>query len=138
MAAQNCMGKESSMDYDVVPRCIYTFPEVACVGLREDEAQERGYKIKVSRFPFAASGKALTMGEETGFVKMIAEEETNRVLGVHMIGSRVTDLIGEVALAMSRQLTADQIAETIHAHPSLAECIGEVSDAVCGVCIHMV
>lgn len=138
VAAQNCMGKDSTMDYDVVPRCIYTFPEVACVGLRENEARERGYKIKVGRFPFAASGKALCMGEETGFVKMVVEEETNRVLGVHMIGCRVTDLVGEVTLAMDHGLTADQIADTIHAHPSLTECIMEASEAVSSMAIHMV
>ena len=102
-------------------------PEVASVGLTEEQAKEQGYKLKVGKFPFKAIGKALVFGEVEGFVKMIADEETDDLLGVHMIGPHVTDLISEAGLAMVLDATPWEISQTIHPHPSLSEAIGEAA-----------
>ena len=102
-----------------ISRCIYTSPEVASVGITEEQAKEKGYNVKVGKFPFKAIGKALVYGESDGFVKIIADEETNDILGVHMIGPHVTDMISEAGLAMVLDATPWEIAHTIHPHPSL-------------------
>lgn len=119
-----------------VSKCIYSSPEVASVGLTEDEAKEKGYQIKIGKFSFRAIGKALVFGEVDGFVKMIADEETNDLLGVHMIGPHVTDMISEAGLAQVLDATPWEIAHTIHPHPSLSEAIGEAALAVDGKAIH--
>lgn len=124
------------IDYSMVPRCIYTRPESSAVGLTEDEAKERGYDIKVGKFSFNAIGKALVYGESDGFVKVIADKESDDILGVHMIGPHVTDLISEAALAKVLNATPWEIAETIHPHPTLSEIMGEVTLAVDGKAIH--
>ena len=126
----------SPIDYTQISTCIYSSPEVAKVGLTENEAIQKGYKVKMGKFPFKAIGKALVFGESDGFVKMIVDEDTDDLLGVHMIGPHVTDLISEAGLARVLDATPWEIAHTIHPHPSLSEAIGEAALASLGIAIH--
>ena len=136
VAAENIMGIDTVMDYTVVPSCIFTAPEVASVGLSTQQAEAEGRAVKTGKFNFLASGKALAMGEAEGFVKMIADAETDQILGVHIVGPHATDLIAEASLAIKMGATAAQVAKTIHAHPTLAETMMEAAEAVHGLCIH--
>ena len=117
----------SPIDYTQISTCIYSSPEAAKVGFTEEEAIQKGYKVKIGKFSFKAIGKALVFGESDGFVKMIVDEETDDLLGVHMIGPHVTDLISEAGLARVLDATPWEIAHTIHPHPSLSEAIGEAA-----------
>nr|WP_263327776.1 dihydrolipoyl dehydrogenase [Neobacillus sp. Marseille-Q6967] len=132
MAGQN----PKSLDSTLVPRCVYCSPEVASVGLTEEEAKEKGYQVKNGKFSFRAIGKALVFGESDGFVKLVVEEGTNKLLGAHMVGPHVTDMITEAGLACLLNATAMDIAHTIHPHPTLTEAIGEAALAVDGKEIH--
>jgi len=125
-----------TINYDHVPACIYSNPEVARVGLTEKQAKEQGYSLKVGKFPFQAVGKALVYGEADGFVKIIADKATDNLLGVHMVGPHVTDMISEAVLAKVLDATPWEIAHTIHPHPTLAEIVGEAALAVDGKQIH--
>jgi len=127
VAAEHALGRESIMDYRAVPSCVFTMPEIAGVGLTEQEAKEKGIAYKKSRFPFTASGRALAMGQTAGMVKMICDEDTGQVLGLHIMGPHATDLIAEGALAVRSGATAKDIVETIHAHPTLAEAVREAA-----------
>ncbi|MBD8026125.1 dihydrolipoyl dehydrogenase [Ureibacillus sp. Re31] len=129
-------GTSHPLNYTNVARCIYSYPEAASIGLTEQQAKEKGFDIKVGQFPFKGIGKALVYGQSEGFVKMIADKATNDLLGVHMIGPHVTNLISEAALSMLLDATPWEIGETIHPHPSLSEVIGEVALAVDGKAIH--
>ncbi|SDI96596.1 dihydrolipoyl dehydrogenase [Salimicrobium halophilum] len=119
-----------------VPSCIYSSPEAARVGWTEDEAIEAGYEVKIGKFPFQAIGKALVEGNASGFVKIIADKETDDLLGVHMIGPDVTNLISEAGLAKVLDATPWEIASSIHPHPTLSEVLGEAAMAVDGKQIH--
>lgn len=134
IAAVHHLAGESTHGYNPlhIPRCVYTRPEVASVGLTEKEASAKGYNIKTGKFPFQAIGKALVYGDKDGFVKVIADANTNDILGVHMIGAHVTDLIGEAALAQVLDATPWEIGQVVHAHPTLAEIMGEAALAVDG------
>nr|WP_263325797.1 dihydrolipoyl dehydrogenase [Neobacillus sp. Marseille-Q6967] len=137
IAVEHIAGKEPSpLNYNLVSRCIYSNPEVSSVGITEEQAIEKGHKVKVGKFSFRAIGKALVFGESDGFVKIIADEETNDILGVHMIGPHVTDMISEAGLAMVLDATPWEIGHTIHPHPTLSEAIGEAALAVDGRAIH--
>lgn len=125
-----------AMDSEKVSRCIYSSPEASSVGITEAQAKERGFKVKTGKFSFKAIGKALVYGESDGFVKIIADEETNDILGVHMIGPHATDLISEAGLAMVLDATPWEIASTVHPHPTLSEIMGEAALAVDGKAIH--
>ena len=122
--------------YENISTCVYSNPEVAKVGLTEKQAIEQGFEVKVGKFPFQAVGKALVYGEANGFVKIIADKKTDDLLGVHMIGPHVTDMISEAGLAKVLDATPWEIAQTIHPHPSLSEAIGEAALAVDGKQIH--
>ena len=124
------------MDPRNVSKCIYSNPEVASVGLTEDEARESGYAVKIGKMPFQAIGKALVFGNSDGFVKIIADEKTNDILGIHMIGPNVTEMISEAGLARVLDATPWEIANTIHPHPTLSEAMGEAALAVDGLAIH--
>lgn len=137
VAAINACGGNARMDYSVVPAAIFTSPEIASVGLREYQATERGINIRTGHFQFRALGKAHAMGEISGFIKIIADADNDRVLGCHIIGPHASDLIHEVALAMRIGIKAKDIAETIHAHPTLAEGIMEAAEDVHGEAIHV-
>lgn len=120
-----------------IPRCIYTRPEAASIGFTEREAKERGYEVKAGKFPFQAIGKSLVHGSRDGFVKVIADAKTNDILGVHMIGTHVTELIAEASLAQMLDATPWEVGQTIHPHPSLSEIMGEAMLAVDGKAIGM-
>ncbi|WP_148359477.1 dihydrolipoyl dehydrogenase [Peribacillus simplex] len=124
------------LDPSLVSKCIYSSPEIASVGLTEEDAKEKGYQVKTGKFSFRAIGKALVFGESDGFVKLVVEEESSRLLGAHMVGPHVTDMISEAGLARVLNATAMDIAHTIHPHPTLAEAIGEAALAVYGKEIH--
>ncbi|ARP43396.1 dihydrolipoyl dehydrogenase [Geobacillus sp. 47C-IIb] len=124
------------IDYAMVPRCIYTRPEAAAVGLTEQEAKAKGYDVKVGKFPFKAIGKALVFGEAEGFVKFIADRNTDDLLGVHMVGPHVTDLISEAGLARVLDAAPWEVAHAIHPHPTLSEALAEAALAVDGRAIH--
>lgn len=138
IAVKNALGKNATMDYNVVPAGIFTDPEIASVGLREKDAQEKGIPVSIGRFPYAASGKALGMGETEGFVQILADPGTDKVLGCSIVGAHATDLIGEVALAMKTGATIKDITETIHAHPTLPEIVMEAAEDVHGLAIHKI
>jgi dihydrolipoamide dehydrogenase len=127
VAAENALGGERSVDYGSVPNVIFTRPEVASVGLTRDEARERGVGVKATKFPFSAAPKAQIVGETEGLIELVCEEESGRVLGVHMMGPHVTDLIAEGALAVQMGATADDLAWTTHAHPTLPEAMLEAA-----------
>ena len=126
-----------SIDYDNIPGCTYCQPQVASVGLTEAKAKEKGYEIKVGKFPFMASGKAFAIGEREGFVKMIFDAKYGEILGAHIIGSEATEMIAEVTLARSLEATGESIIKTIHAHPTLSESIMEAAAQAYGEAIHI-
>ncbi|RQW20838.1 dihydrolipoyl dehydrogenase [Bacillus sp. C1-1] len=129
--------KVDPLNKTMVPSCIYSFPEAAQVGLTEEEAKAQHHSVKVGTFPFAAVGKALVQGEEEGFVKVISDEKTNDVLGVHIIGSHATDLISEAALAKYVDAAHIELGEMIHPHPTMSEAIGEAALLIDKRAIHM-
>jgi dihydrolipoamide dehydrogenase len=137
IAVENALGHQRAADYRAVPYCVFTTPELAGVGLREREAKEQGLDYQVVRFPFAASGRALAMGETEGQLKMVCEKGSGRVLGLHIMGPRASDLIAEGTLAIQLGATAEDLAQTIHAHPTLPEAVMEAAKAAAfGEAIH--
>ena len=136
-AAENALGIPKKMSYRTAPRCLYTSPELAGVGLTEKEAKEKYGQVKVGRFPLVASGRALTMGDTTGMVKVIAEPKYGEVVGVHMLGLQATELIAEAVLGIQMEATFEEFAHTIHAHPTLSEGLMEASLDVDGMAINM-
>src|SRR2546425_5888752 len=137
-AVENIAGHGNRVpDYHAAPNCIYTDPEIAHVGLGEKEAKEKGISVKVGRFPFAASGRALTLGQAEGYAKVLADPESGRLLGAHIIGPRATDLIAEATLGVQNGLTLEQLDLTIHAHPTLPESLMEAALAAQGRAIHI-
>lgn len=138
IAAENIAGAETvTLDYEMLPRATYCQPQVASFGLTEAQAKERGHAIKVGRFPFQANGKALGLGDYAGWVKIIMDEKYGEILGAHMIGPEVTELLPELTLAHLMELTPQEIARNVHAHPSLSEVLGEAAHAVEGMPIHI-
>lgn len=127
VAAENTMGRDSEIDYKVVPRCIFTLPEVASVGLTEREAMEQGYKVKVARLPLELNGFAHIMGQTEGLIKIIADARFGEILGMHIIGPQASDLIHEAALGMRLEATVEDMAKTMRVHPSLAEAIRDAA-----------
>ncbi len=138
VAAANALGKNETMDYSAIPYGIFTDPEIASVGLKEKEAKEQGIDVSVGRFPYAASGKALGMGETEGFVQILADKGTDVVLGASIVGGHATDIIGEVALAVKAGLKAADIIDTVHAHPTLPELVLEAAEDAHGVAVHKI
>ena len=137
VAAENATGGNATIDYTVVPACIFTTPEIGSVGLNADKAAEQGIEVNVSRFSFGALGKALAMGEDYGFVQLVIDAKTDKILGAQIMGPHASDLVHEVAIAMKMGATAEDIATTIHAHPSLPEAIMEAAEAAHGKSIHV-
>ncbi|MED1418913.1 dihydrolipoyl dehydrogenase [Bacillus smithii] len=125
------------LDYSLVPKCIYSSPEIASVGWTEQEAKEKGLNLKIGKFPFQAVGKALVYGQSDGFVKLIVDRDTDDVLGVHMIGPHVTDMISEAGLARFLDAASWEVAHAIHPHPTLSEALGEAAFSVDGKAIHL-
>ena len=137
VAAENIAGMEVSIDRKATPICVYTMPEIASVGLSEEEAIKLGYEISVGKFPYIANGRAITLGEREGFVKIVAEKETDEILGVHIIGPDATNLISEAIVAIKLECTSEELGKTIHPHPTLSEAIMEASLAVFKRAIHI-
>ncbi|MBI5205211.1 MAG: dihydrolipoyl dehydrogenase [Nitrospirae bacterium] len=135
-AAENIMGADKKFDYSVVPAAIFTSPEIGSVGLREHQAKEKGLDYTTGEFQFRALGKAHAMGEISGFIKIIAEKKSDKILGAHIIGPHASDLIHEFAVAMHGGLKVKDIAETIHAHPTLSEGLMEAAEDVHNMAIH--
>jgi dihydrolipoamide dehydrogenase len=125
------------LDYGAMPGCTYCQPQVASFGLTEAEARQEGYAVRVGKFPFRAIGKALALGEYDGFVKLVAEEVSGELLGAHLVGPEVTELLPELVLARTAELTPDEIARSVHAHPTLSEALAEAAHAVFGKPIHI-
>jgi len=138
VAVANATGGYGALDYFAIPNCVYTDPEIASVGLSEPKAKEHGRAVKVGRFNFAALAKAMCIGETAGMVKVVADAETDKVLGVGIVGPHATDIIAEAVLAIRHGLTARQVGEAIHSHPTLPEAIGEAMHDVHGQAIHKV
>jgi len=136
IAAENAMGKNRTMDYNIVPGAIFTMPEVANVGLTEAQAKKQGHNVRADTVLFRNVAKAQVMGEIAGEVKIVSDTETGRILGVHMIGPHATDLIGEGTLAIQMGCTVKELAETIHAHPTLAEIMLEASYKALSKALH--
>jgi dihydrolipoamide dehydrogenase len=124
------------LDYGALPRCTYCQPQVASFGLTEAQALERGYKARVGQFFFLANGKALGLGEREGFVKIVADETSGEILGAHLVGPEVTELLPEMVLARTWELTPEEIARSVHAHPTLSEALMEAAHGVFGHAIH--
>jgi len=136
VAAENACGHYLHKNETLVPNCIFTTPEIGTVGLGEQEAQQQGRKIKTGKFSFTVLGKALAIGEPIGFVKWVADAETNQLLGAHAVGPHATDIIAEAAVAIRAELTAADLGHTIHAHPTLAEAWMEAAHVLTGEPIH--
>jgi dihydrolipoamide dehydrogenase len=130
-------GHIKKLDYESMPRCTYTHPQVASMGLTEAQAKERGYDVKVSKFPFRANGKSLALNNVDGFVKLIADAKYGEILGVHCVGPDVTEMLPEFVLAKSAELTPEQIAAAVHAHPTMSEALMEAAHGIEGLPIHL-
>ena len=137
VAAERCAGKPSVQDAVAIPGVVYTSPEIAWVGPTQKELEAQGFKLKIGRFPLAALGRALTLGSSEGLIKMIADEETDLVLAVHAFGPNASDIIGEACLALEMAATVDDIALTVHPHPTLSELMLEAAEATHKHSIHI-
>lgn len=136
VAAENCCGLDSKMDYRTIPGAVYTDPEVATVGLTEAAAREAGYDVRVGRFPFRPLGKALAIGAREGMVKVVSDAKYGEILGIHMVGPHVTDLISEAVVAMHSEATVEEIGRAVHPHPTLSEALMEAALDAMGQPIH--
>ncbi len=138
IVAERVAGQETRLlNYDHVPGCTYCDPEIGSVGLTEAEAKQRGFDVRIGTFPFGVLGRAKMAGEPDGFVKIVADKKYDELLGVHMIGARSTELVAEATAALRLESTVEDLIRTIHAHPTMAEAIGEAAHAVHGAAIHL-
>ncbi|HZG66414.1 MAG TPA: dihydrolipoyl dehydrogenase [Herpetosiphonaceae bacterium] len=137
LAVEHMAGRHvEPINYDKIPACTYSSPEIGSAGLSEAKAKERGYEVKVGRFPFSANGKAAILANRTGFVKIVADKKYDEILGVHMIGPRVTELIAEGGMVLSHEATSESMVHTVHAHPTLYEAILEAAHGLIDGPIH--
>lgn len=137
VAVENILGRSCEMSYEAVPQCIYTQPEVAAVGLTQEEAEKEGYRIKVSKIPLLANGKALAVGETKGFIKMIADLDTEQILGAHIIAPSATDMIAQVCQMIALKNPAGELAKVIYPHPTVSEIIAEATHGIVDRPIHI-
>ena len=129
-AVESLAGLPGEVNYDAIPSIIYTWPEVASVGLTEEQVKKRDIPYCVGTYPFAGAGRARCMGEKDGFVKILAHAKTDRILGVHILGPRAADMIAECVLALEFGTSSEDIARTVHGHPTFAEALQEAAMAV--------
>ncbi len=134
--AELVAGKPGHVSYESIPNIVYTHPELAAVGLSEEQAKERGLEYRLGRFLFRANGRAKSLGEEEGMVKIIADAKTDRLLGVHIVGPRASEMIAEAVVAFELHASAEDLARTVHAHPTLSEIVKEAALAVDGRALH--
>ncbi|NLE88298.1 MAG: dihydrolipoyl dehydrogenase [Myxococcales bacterium] len=137
VAAEVIAGKRAAKDWITVPGIVFTHPEIATVGLTEEQAKQEGLTVKTGRFPFSALGRAMSIAETDGFVKVVTDTSSGRIVGIHIVGPSASDLISEAALAMEMVATAEDMAATIHPHPTLGEALMEASAASLGHAIHI-
>lgn len=138
VAAETIAGAETmEVDFDMIPRATYCQPQIASFGYSEEQAREKGYDVKVAKFPFSANGKAQGLGHAVGFVKIVADAEHNEIVGAHMIGPDVTEMLPALTLAQKWDLTADEVARNVFAHPTLSEAVKEAIEGIAGHMIHM-
>ena len=138
IVAERLAGRETRpLNYDHVPNCTYCDPEIGSVGLTEAEAKARGYNVRIGSFPFGVLGRAKMAGETEGLVKIVGDTQYDEVLGVHMIGSRSTELVAEATLALRLECTVEELIRTMHAHPTFSEAVGEAAHAAHGAAIHL-
>lgn len=137
VAAENAMGESKTMDLSIVPSCLYTIPEVGCVGMSEKEAKDAGYDVICGKFPLVACGKAVATGDTEGMFKIVADKKTRKVLGAHLVGKSATELVAEMAAYMKMNATVDDVVDTIHAHPTISESIAEAARDIDNCTIHM-
>jgi dihydrolipoamide dehydrogenase len=138
VCAENIAGHETvTLDYEMMPRATYCQPQIASFGLTEAQARERGHEVKLGKFPFQPNGKALGLGEYAGFVKIVVDAKYGEILGAHMIGPEVTELLPELTLAHMMELTPEEIARNVHAHPTLSEALMEAAHAAVATAIHI-
>ena len=138
IVAETIAGLETvTLDYEMMPRCTYCHPQVASFGLTEAQAVERNHQVKVGKFSFRANGKALGLGDYDGFVKIVADATSGEILGAHLVGPEVTELLPELVLAHNWELTPEEIARSVHAHPTLSEVLMEAAHSVFGKAIHI-
>jgi dihydrolipoamide dehydrogenase len=135
VAAENIAGHPATMSYKAIPSCIYTEPEVAAVGLTEQEARDKGYDVKTGTFQFRTLAKAQAINQRDGFVKVVADNKYGEILGIHIIGPHATDLIHEGVVSIQLENTVEELMRTVHAHPSLAEAVGQANEDVRGMAI---
>jgi dihydrolipoamide dehydrogenase len=136
-AVERMAGQPGHVAYECIPNVVYTWPELASVGISEEQARERGIDVAVGIFPFRANGRALAMEERDGQVKIIADARTDRILGAHLLGPRASDLVAELATAMELGASAEDVARSVHAHPTLPEAVKEAALAVAKRAIHI-
>jgi len=132
----NRAAAPAPLDFVMIPRCVHAHPQVASFGYTEDQAREEGFDVQVGKFPFLANSKALSLGERDGFVKLVSDARTGRLLGAHLVGPGVTELLPELTLAQAHGLTVGEIGRNIHAHPTLSEVLMEAAHAAEGRAIH--
>jgi dihydrolipoamide dehydrogenase len=138
VAAETMAGAETMpVEYDFIPRATYCQPQIASFGYSEEQARERGYDVKVAKFPFSANGKAMGLGEAVGFVKVVADGTHNEIIGAHLIGPDVTELLPALTLAQKWDLTADEVARNVFAHPTLSEAVKEAVEGIAGHMINL-
>jgi dihydrolipoamide dehydrogenase len=136
-AVENIAGKHGHVNYSAVANVVYTWPEIASVGSTEEELKKAGTEYRVGKFPFSANGRAKAMAEPDGFVKVLADARTDRLLGLHILGPRASDMIAQAALAMEFEASAEDIARAVAAHPTLPEAVKEAALGVDGRMIHL-
>jgi dihydrolipoamide dehydrogenase len=137
VCAEVIAGKPAAKDWATVPGIIFTDPEIASAGMTEAEAKQAGFAVRVGKFPFAALARAMSIGETDGFVKIVSDEKSHRILGIHIVGPNASDLISEAALAIEMVATADDVSMTIHPHPTLGESLMEAAAHALGHAIHV-
>lgn len=137
LAAENALGKKRRQDLRSMPRCIYTLPEIACVGLSETEAEDRGHEVEIANISLASNVRAMTLDEAVGGIKVVYDKKYGKVLGVHIVGHRATELIGEAALALQMEVLAEDFANAIHGHPTLCESFNEAGRAFAGQALYI-
>lgn len=127
LALDHMEGREPSIDRRVIPSCVYTDPEIACAGLTCEEAKASGVPVKTAKYIMSLNGKSVLSGQERGFIRLVAREDNEKIVGAQLMCARATDMIGELALAISRGITAGELAGVIHPHPTFGEGIGEAA-----------
>lgn len=136
IAAEVISGKDSVMDYRVIPWAVFASPEIGTVGLNRAQAEKKGFSVCMGHFPFSSSGKAYITGETEGFISIVTDKETGEILGAQMVGPRASDLIHEVAVAMNGEMLIDDLASTVHSHPTLSEAVMEAAEDCFGIATH--